>query len=67
MAAQALNFRNPVGAAFVVHRLPGGGHGRVDAGRSRRCHQLCEGRAPAWKPHRELAHPGAGTGTALAP
>ena len=45
---------------------PGGGQGRVDAGRNRRCHQRCERRAPAWQPHRQLAHPGAGAGTAFA-
>ena len=44
---------------------PGGGHGRVDGGRNRRCHQRCERRAPAWESHRQLAHPGAGAGTAF--
>ena len=45
---------------------PGGGPGRVDGGRDRRFHQRCERCAAAWQPHRQLAHPGAGAGTALA-
>ena len=45
---------------------PGGGQGRVDGGRNRRFHQRCERRAPAREPHRQLAHPGAGAGTAFA-
>jgi hypothetical protein len=46
---------------------PGGGQGRVDGARNRRCRQRCERCTAARKPHRQVAHPGAGVGTAFAP